>query len=136
MTLEHQPPLFIQVDPARPEPIYQQIVDCVARAIAGGAARPGDPLPSVRELAVEQRVNLNTVSRAYQRLQDLGLVELRRGVGLFVANGAHAASPEDRLRLLAGRVQALVAEARQLGLPAPDVLAAVQRQFEEEEERP
>jgi GntR family transcriptional regulator len=57
----------------------------VRHLVASGALRPGDPLPSVRDLAREQRINPNTVAKAYQRLAEAGVLESRRGEGTFVA---------------------------------------------------
>lgn len=130
MTPEHTNPVFFRVDPSSGTPLYQQVVDGVADAVAAGRLRAGDALPSVRALAVELRINLNTVSRAYARLQELGLAEARRGVGLFIAAEASADSVEERLRRLDPTLAQLVEEARRLGLPRRRVVAYVRKVLE------
>ncbi len=70
------------------KPVYQRLRDGIAAAILDGEYRDGDMLPSVRALAAEQGANPLTVAKAYQTFQDDGLVTVRRGVGMFVADGA------------------------------------------------
>ena len=72
----------------QPKPVYQRIRDVIANAILDGEFRDGDILPSVRNLAAEQGVNPLTVAKAYQSFQDEGLVIVKRGVGMFVSEGA------------------------------------------------
>ncbi len=72
------------------KPVYQRLRDLIAAAILDGEFRDGDMLPSVRALAAEQGANPLTVAKAYQSFQDEGLVVVRRGVGMFVAEGASA----------------------------------------------
>ncbi len=69
-------------------PVYIRLRDVIAEAILEGRYRDGDPLPSVRALAAEHGANPLTVAKAYQSFQDDGLVLVRRGVGMFVAEGA------------------------------------------------
>jgi GntR family transcriptional regulator len=71
-------------------PVYIRLRDVIAEAILEGRYRDGDPLPSVRALAAEHGANPLTVAKAYQSFQDDGLVVVRRGVGMFVADGASA----------------------------------------------
>ena len=70
------------------KPVYVRLRETIADAILAGRYRDGDPLPSVRALAAEERANPLTVAKAYQGFQDEGLVTVKRGVGLFVAPGA------------------------------------------------
>lgn len=80
------------IDPKGNTPIYRQIVDQTRDAIEAGVYRTGEALPSLRALAVEIRVNPNTVQRAYDELERLGIIESRRGVGVFVVeHGGRAA---------------------------------------------
>ena len=74
------------IDPKSTVPIYRQIVEQVSRAIDAGAYRPGEALPSQRALAVELRVNPNTVQRAFDELLRDGVVESRKGRGVFVVD--------------------------------------------------
>ena len=80
------------VDPQSHIPVYRQIVDQLCRAIERGVYKPGEALPSQRALAAEARVNPNTVQRAFDELVRDGLVESKRGLGLFVV-GRRQASP-------------------------------------------
>jgi GntR family transcriptional regulator len=72
------------------KPVYQRLRDIIAAGILDGEFRDGDMLPSVRALAAEQGANPLTVAKAYQSFQDEGLVTVKRGVGMFVAEGASA----------------------------------------------
>src|SRR5262244_1098731 len=71
------------------QPIYRQLRDRMVALILDGALKEGDPLPSVRNVAADYRVNPLTVLKGYQELVDEGLVEKRRGLGMFVKTGAH-----------------------------------------------
>src|SRR5258708_25401964 len=75
----------IRVDPELANPIWSQIEESVRHLVASGALAPGAALPSVRDLARDQRINPNTVAKAYQRLAEAGVLETRRGEGTFVA---------------------------------------------------
>ena len=72
------------------KPVYVRLREVIADAILAGRYRDGDPLPSVRAFAAEQGANPLTVAKAYQGFQDDGLIIVRRGVGMFVADGAAA----------------------------------------------
>ena len=77
--------MFIRIDQALPDPLYRQIRDEVVRGIAQGELAPGDALPSVRNLASDLGINLHTVNKAYALLRGGGLVRMRGGTGVFVA---------------------------------------------------
>ena len=96
------------------QPIYRQIRDRVVAMILDGVLKEGEPLPSVRNVAAEYRVNPLTVLKGYQQLVDEGLVETKRGLGMFINAGA-------RSLLLQGERQKFLAE------EWPRVLAAIQR---------
>ena len=76
--------------PAPEKPVYIRLRDTIADAILAGQYGDGDPLPSVRAFAADQGANPLTVAKAYQVFQDDGLITVRRGVGMFVAQGARA----------------------------------------------
>jgi len=80
--------MFFQIDPSNGLAIYDQVVRQIKFAIAGGALKAGELIPSVRELARELAINPNTVARAYRCLQDEGVLEPVRGQGLAVTAGA------------------------------------------------
>ncbi len=91
----------IKVEPSDAVPIWRQIEDRVRQLVAAGVLRPGDPVPSVRELARELTVNPATVAKAYQRMGDAGVLAVRRGEGTFVAERSPAALADERRELLA-----------------------------------
>ena len=80
----------MKIDPRSHVPIYLQIVDGIREAVAAGLYSPGEPLPSLRALALDVQVNPNTVQRAYDELARDGLIYSRRGKGLFVAEQGKA----------------------------------------------
>ncbi len=108
--------MWFHIDPSSGTPIYRQIVDQVRQAIAGGTLRPGDRLPSVRDLAVDLAVNPNTIAKAYQDLERSGAIETLRGRGTFVASGAAKAAESERLERLGPVMDRLIAEAYLLGI--------------------
>lgn len=101
---------IVALDPADATPIYAQLERALRAAIASGRLKAGDQLPTVRQLAVDLRINANTVARVYLELERAGVLETRRGVGSFVrATPAEARSPSEhqrRLRAFALRVAA------------------------------
>jgi len=90
----------LTVDPSDASPIWSQIDEGVRRLVASGAWRPGSPVPSVRDLAKELRINPATVAKAYQRLADAGVLEVRRGDGTYVASSPPSLSRAEKSRLL------------------------------------
>lgn len=113
--------MFLHVDPDSAMPIYDQIVRQIKFAVATGALPPGEMAPSVRELAKELAVNLNTVSKAYQHLQQEGVLESVRGMGLAVAIAAVKQCRAERMRLVQERLRETLWEARQSGLSADEI---------------
>ncbi len=98
-------------------PIYRQLRDRVVALVLDGVLEEGDPLPSVRTVAAEQRVNPLTVLKAYQQLVDEQLVESRRGLGMFVRAGARRLLLEgERRRFLAEQWPRIHATIQRLGL--------------------
>ena len=110
-------------------PIYRQIVDQVCHAVAAGALRSGDQLPSVRELAEQLVLNPNTVARAYGQLVQEGVAESRQGKGVFVTERRQVYSDAERRRRLDAAVERLVNEAVFLGIDAADVRDALDRRL-------
>ena len=104
-------------------PVYLRLRDTIAAMILEGKVREGDPLPSVRSLAAEHGANPLTVAKAYQTFQDEGLVVVRRGVGMFVAEGAAGRLlSAERKEFLEQRWPAVTAQIRRLGLDVEDLL--------------
>ena len=107
------------------QPIYRQIRDRVVAMILDGVLKPGEALPSVRNVASESRVNPLTVLKAYQHLVDEKLVETRRGLGMFVNEGArYLLLQGERERFLEEEWPKIRATIRRLGLTAEELLRA------------
>lgn len=105
-------------------PIYRQLRDRVVAMILDGALKEGDPLPSVRNVAAENRVNPLTVLKAYQQLVDEELVEKRRGLGMFVRDSVREKLLEaERRKFLETQWPEIQATIRRLELPLGDLLA-------------
>jgi GntR family transcriptional regulator len=105
------------------QPIYRQLRDRVVAMMLEGVLKEGEPLPSVRQVAAEYRLNPLTVLKAYQQLSDEGLVEKRRGLGMFVAPGASKALMKDeRSRFLETDWPKIRATIQRLGLSAETLL--------------
>jgi GntR family transcriptional regulator len=117
---------IVSIDPRDKTPIYAQLERGLRAAIATSKLRPGDQLPTVRQLAVDLRVNANTVARVYADLERAGVIETRRGVGSFIsATPAQARPPREhdkRLRAFATRV---LADADQAGFTIEELVAAL-----------
>jgi GntR family transcriptional regulator len=103
-------------------PVYLQIVQQVKAAAATGLIRPGDPLPSVRAMAEDLRINRNTVARAYAELESESVIETRQGSGCFLKDGG--ASPlrkSVRSGRLAEALDAVIIQAHHLQIPNPEL---------------
>lgn len=117
---------IVTVDPRDATPIYAQLERGLRAAIATGRIQPGDQLPTVRQLAVDLRVNANTVARVYVELERAGVIETRRGVGSFVtATPAQARSPREHDRRLRAFVTRVLADADAAGFTVDDVVSAL-----------
>ena len=115
-----------------PRPIYRQLRDRVVAMILDGVLAEGDPLPSVRTVAAEYRVNPLTVLKSYQQLVDEGLVESRRGRGMFVNPGARGLLMKgEREKFLSDEWPRIHATVRRLGLKVEDLLAGEPGEEEE-----
>jgi len=110
------------------QPIYRQLRDRGVHMILDGALKEGDPLPSVRTVAAEYRVNPLTVLKAYQELVDEELVETRRGLGMFVKAGARDLLLKgERQKFLAEEWPRVAEKIQRLGLTEKELDAAAKR---------
>jgi GntR family transcriptional regulator len=106
-------------------PIYRQLKEKVIGMMLDGALKAGDPLPSVRQIAAEYQLNPITVSKAYQELVDDNLVEKRRGIGMYVTEGAsEKLLASERERFLREEWPAMLERIRRLGLQVDQLLQA------------
>ena len=124
----------IRIDAHDPTPLYAQLEHGVRVAIATGRLKPGEQLPTVRQLAVELRVNANTVAKVYLALERDGVVVTKRGVGTFIAEAqvprAHEKYRERQLMVITGR---FLTEATTLGFTPREVARFVAQQVKEGE---
>jgi len=118
---------ILDLNSADERPIYGQIADRVKFAVAGGALRPGEMVPPVRELSKQLVVNPNTVARAYRDLQTEGLLEPVRGIGLQVAEGAVERCRAARREMVRAWLRRAIDEARQSRMD-PDEIGAIFRE--------
>ena len=117
---------LLSLDPRDPTPLYAQLERGLRAAIATSRLRPGDQLPTVRQLAVDLRVNANTVARVYAELERAGVIETRRGVGSFIAaTPAQAHPPREHDRRLRAFITRVLADADAAGFTLADVVAAL-----------
>jgi len=110
-------------------PLYEQVVYAAHKAIVSGQLRPGDPFPSVRTLSRELKINPNTAHRVIQHLTNEGLVEIRPGIGTVVSKPPQATAAACA-GLLGSELEAVVVEAKKLGMKLADVMAALSHHWE------
>src|SRR5438105_2185949 len=128
--------MHIRISPSDGVPIYLQIVNQVKYLVASGRLAPGGELPPIRTLAEQLLINPNTVARAYRELEVAGVVEKRGTTGTFVSAAGSPLARRERLRILAGRVDALLAEAKQLGFDAEDLFDLIRQRGRALDPRP
>lgn len=121
------------INPADPTPLYAQLTRAIQFAIATGKLRIGEQLPTVRQMAVDLKINANTVAKVYAELERTGIVETRRGVGTFVYARHFEAKQkrqhENELRDFADRV---IAEAGAMGFSLDDLIDQLQSRRKKE----
>lgn len=117
---------WLSIDSRDATPIYAQLERALRASIATGKLQPGSQLPTVRQLAVELRINANTVARVYAELERAGVIETRRGVGSFIsATPAQAHPPREHERRLRAFVTRVLADAGAAGFTIDDLMAAL-----------
>ncbi len=121
--------MFFHIDPRNGLALYEQVARQVTFAVAGEAIKPGEMVPSVRELARELAINPNTVARAYRQLQSDGVLDSVRGTGLEVAAGAAERCREQRLALIRERLRQVLAEAKQSWLDGHDLRTLIEEEL-------
>lgn len=128
----------VQIHISRTEgvPPYLQIVNQVKYLVASGRLRAGEELPPIRTLAEQLLINPNTVARAYRELELAGVVTKRRTTGTYVSGAGSPLARRERLRILTERIDALLAEARQLGFATDEVIALLHQRDQVMQPRP
>ncbi len=109
--------------------VYVQIENHVLFAVASGRLKAGDKLPSIGELSKKLNVNLNTVAKAYRDLEVMGIVYTRRGMGVFINDGAAGKCAEDCRRRIVGRLHEVVAEAVAAGMKPQEIKQACTKSY-------
>jgi GntR family transcriptional regulator len=119
--------MFLPVDPASGLPVYRQIMDQVRRMVVAGRLSPGERLPSIRELAATLQINPLTVGKAYGELERDGIIEMRRGLGMYVRPRQQGTRPMSRgiPSDVTAAARRLVLEAAQAGLDRQQTVRAV-----------
>jgi GntR family transcriptional regulator len=119
---------MFQIDSQHPTPLYHQLERSIRFAIATGKLGIGDKLPTVRQLAVDLRINANTVAKVYTELERSGVVETRRGVGTFIsARPNEAASRRERDRRLRELADHFISETHKHGFSIDDVIEHLEK---------
>lgn len=127
--------MVLQLNFKSGKPVYLQMVDQVKSAVASGALRSGEPLPSIRPLAEELRVNRNTVAKAYAELEGQGVIETVAGKGCFVRQNHSPFRKEVRQQLLTVEIDEAVVQAHHLRIGKDEFLRLAKERFEQFEEK-
>jgi GntR family transcriptional regulator len=117
----------IHLNPADGVPIYLQIVNQMKYLISAGRVPAGHELPAIRVLAEQLLINPNTVARAYRELEQAGLVVKRRTTGTYVSETRPRLPKHERIKIITQRIDALLAEARQMDVPIDEVIDLLHR---------
>ena len=120
---------------AGPGTLYQQIVDGLKREVSEGRLRPGQPLPSFRQLAEDLLVSVITVKRAYEELEREGIIYRRQGLGTFVAKTAAARSRENKTERARELLRQALREASEAGVSGADLLKILQSIIHDERDK-
>ena len=121
--------MLIELDARDDKPTYLQIVDQVKFAAAAGRLRPGEALPSIRQLAERLRINRNTVDKAYRELDRQGVIETVRGRGAFLSDRESSQDDDFRHQVLRRAIDAVIVKARHLRVTGEQLLELVRRRL-------
>ncbi len=122
--------MLLQLNFKSGKPVYLQVVDQIKAAAAAGALQAGEPLPSIRPLAEQLRVNRNTIAKAYAELETQGVIETLPGKGCFLKANGSPFKREVRNQLLAEEVDAAIVQAHHLQIDRPDFLKLVNQRLD------
>ena len=127
--------MLIQLNFKSGKPVYLQVVDQIKAAAASGALQSGEPLPSIRPLAEQLRINRNTVSKAYAELESQGIIETVAGKGCFVTENNSPYKKQVREKMLADDIDAAIVQAHHLQVPEPEFVRLVKERLEDFKQR-
>jgi GntR family transcriptional regulator len=122
--------MLFQINFKSGKPVYLQLVDQVRAAAASGAIQPGDPLPSIRPVAEDLRVNRNTVAKAYAELESQGVIETIAGKGCFVRENHSPLKKDARRKLIAEAIDDAVVQAHHLQIGKSEFLRLAEERFD------
>jgi len=122
--------MIFQIDFKAGKPVYLQLVDQIRYAAAAGRLRPGEPLPSIRPLAEELRVNRNTIAKAYAELENQGVIETLPGKGCFLKENSSPFTKPVRDKLLLTEIDEAVVMAHHLQIDRDKFLALVRERLD------
>ena len=127
--------MIFQVNFKSGKPVYLQVVDQVKSAAASGALQAGEPLPSIRPLAEELRVNRNTIAKAYGELESQGVIETLPGKGCFLRENNSPLKKDVRRKLLIEEIDQAIVQAHHLLVPRGEFIELVRERFDTLEEK-
>ena len=127
--------MLIQLNFKSGKPVYLQVVDQIKAAAASGVLQSGEPLPSIRPLAEQLRINRNTVSKAYAELESQGIIETIAGKGCFVTENNSPYKKQVREKMLADDIDAAIVQAHHLQVPEAEFLKLVKERLEDFKQR-
>jgi len=116
---------LFRLDASSGVPFYRQIIDQVLLAVADGRLRAGTQLPTVRQLAVDLSVNLNTVAKAYREMEIRGIVQTQQGTGTFIAARTSGGRAREKRKALTDLLDRFIANAEAHGVPIEDLVDAL-----------
>jgi GntR family transcriptional regulator len=127
--------MLFQIDFKSGKPVYLQLVDQVRYAAASGALRPGEPLPSIRPLAEELRLNRNTIAKAYSELESQGVIETVPGKGCFLKDNHSPFTKSARQKILARGIDEAIVTAHHLQVDREAFLTLVNERLDQFERK-
>lgn len=127
--------MIFQINFKSGAPVYLQLADQIRYAAASGALKPGEPLPPIRALAEQLRVNRNTVAKTYAELESQGIIESIQGKGCFLSGNNSPFKKQVRQQLLLGEIDSAIVTAHHLQVGRDEFLAAVKQRLDFFEER-
>ena len=127
--------MLLQINFKSGMPVYLQVVDQIKAMAAAGSILPGEPLPSIRPLAEELRVNRNTIAKAYTELENQGVIETLPGKGCFIRENNSPLKKDARRKLLTQEIDQTIVQAHHLQVPRPEFLDLVHERLDVLEEK-
>ena len=121
--------MFIQIEPQSDVPIYEQVTRQIIEGIARGDMKPGDALPSVRNLAADLGVNMHTVNKSYHELEEKGIITIRAKSGAIIRSAEERALTSEQLQQIEKNLKPVVAEGMVLGATAEQIEHVMKKVF-------